>query len=153
MWLSENPNAIHLLEKNINKIDWEIICYNSNPNAVHIIERYPEKIDWWSLSCNPNAIHLFEQHPENINWEWLSENPNAIHLLKRYPEKIDWSQLSQNPNIMDVIRDLDYEAMQQAMKPLAEELSRVINNPRNYSSPDVFLQRQIDLGFLEFDDI
>ena len=29
-WLSENPNAIHLLERNIDKIDWEWLSKNPN---------------------------------------------------------------------------------------------------------------------------
>jgi hypothetical protein len=36
-YLSGNPNAIHILEKNLDKLD---------------------KVDWWFLSSNPNALHL-----------------------------------------------------------------------------------------------
>ena len=54
MWLSENPNAIQLLEKNFDKIDW----------------------GW--LSRNPNAIHLLERNLDKINWKWLSKNPSIF---------------------------------------------------------------------------
>jgi hypothetical protein len=30
IWLSGNPNAIHLLEKNIDKIDWDFLSLNSS---------------------------------------------------------------------------------------------------------------------------
>src|SRR5438046_1526983 len=42
-WLSENPNAIHLLEKNIDKInsDW----LSLNPKAIHLLEIKLDKIN------------------------------------------------------------------------------------------------------------
>jgi hypothetical protein len=30
--LSRNPNAIYILEKNLEKIDWISLCKNPNPN-------------------------------------------------------------------------------------------------------------------------
>jgi hypothetical protein len=35
--LSENPFGLDLLEKNSNKINWNIL--SSNPNALHILEK------------------------------------------------------------------------------------------------------------------
>jgi len=87
--LSQNPNAIHLLEKqleeNPDKINW--LGLSQNPNAIHILEKNPDKIDWNGLSSNPNAIHLLEKNPDKINWLWLSENSNAIHLLENQIKK------------------------------------------------------------------
>jgi hypothetical protein len=54
--LSLNPNAIHLLRQNVDKIDWGIL--SSNPNAIHLLEQNIDKINWYVLSYNPNAIHL-----------------------------------------------------------------------------------------------
>ena len=34
-WLSSNPNAVHLLEKNLDKVYWKWLSYN--PNAVHLL--------------------------------------------------------------------------------------------------------------------
>src|SRR5438477_129751 len=36
-WFSSNPNAIHLLERNLDKIDWD--CLSENPNATHLLEK------------------------------------------------------------------------------------------------------------------
>ena len=36
MFLSMNPNAIHILENNLDKVDWRFL--SDNPNAIHIIE-------------------------------------------------------------------------------------------------------------------
>ena len=68
--LSTNPNAIHLLEQNINKIDWMLL--SNNPNAIHLLEKNMEKIDWRQLSYNPNAIHLLEQNMDKIDWIFVS---------------------------------------------------------------------------------
>ena len=58
-WLSRNPNAISILEKNIDKIDWYWLSVN--PNAIHLLEANMDKIDWYNLSMNPNAIHLLSK--------------------------------------------------------------------------------------------
>ena len=55
-YLSSNPNAISLLEKNQNKIDWTIL--SNNKNAIDILKANQDKIDWYWLSANPNAIEL-----------------------------------------------------------------------------------------------
>ncbi len=52
--LSANPNAIPLLEKNMNKINWNSL--SNNENAVHLLENNYTKICWAMLSQNPNAI-------------------------------------------------------------------------------------------------
>ena len=54
--LSENPNAIHILEKNLDKVNWG--CLSVNPNAIPILEKNLDKVDWECLSTNPNALHL-----------------------------------------------------------------------------------------------
>ena len=60
IYLSCNPNAVHILEKNINQVNWNILSYN--PNAIHILEKNLDKVNWYSLSGNPNAIHLLEKN-------------------------------------------------------------------------------------------
>jgi hypothetical protein len=95
--LSRNPAAIHLLEKNPNKIDWGYL--SRNPAAIHLLEKNLDKIDWDYLSRNPSAIHLLEKNPDKINWGWLSENtaPAAIELLENNQDKIDWNYICHNP--------------------------------------------------------
>ena len=55
-YLYRNPNAIRILEKNLEKVDW--ILLSENPNAIHILEKNLDKVDWYYLSSNPNAIHI-----------------------------------------------------------------------------------------------
>ena len=44
----------HLLEKNLDKINWNYL--SKNPNAIHLLEQNLDKIDWDNLStkskCN-----------------------------------------------------------------------------------------------------
>jgi hypothetical protein len=61
--LTLNPNAIHILEKNLDKLDEESMTgrdwdyLSRNPNAIHILENNLNKIDWFSLSINPNIFY------------------------------------------------------------------------------------------------
>jgi len=83
--LSFNPNAISIIEKNLDKVDWENLC--KNPNAIHILEKNWNKICWENLCNNPNAIHILEKNLEKwdkrgrydkSHCEWLSQNPNIF---------------------------------------------------------------------------
>ena len=135
--LSLNPNAIHLLEKNPDKIDWKWLSLN--PNAIHLLERNPDKIYWQQLSGNHNAIHLLEQYPYKIDWQQLSRNSNAIHLLEKNPDKIDWHALSSNLNIFTY----DYNTMKN--KKFTEELIHKMWHPSRIAA-------WLDAG-LDLDDL
>jgi ribosomal protein L24E len=132
-----NPNAIHLLERNLEKIDWYKL--SENPNAIHLLEQNLDKVHWDILSMNPNAIHLLEQNPDKIAWYFLSHNTNAIHLLKENPDEINWTHLSCRPSIFEY----DYEAMRLRMKIIAEDLMADRFHPRNF-------EKWIGWGFEEF---
>ena len=70
---------------------------SENPNAIHLLEQNKDKINWDKLSENPNAIHLLEQNKDKINWWYLSKKTD---LSKR--NKIIWTNLSRNPNIFEI---------------------------------------------------
>ena len=74
--LSGNPNAISLLEQNLDKVNWYGV--SRNPNAISLLEQNLDKIDWFQLSSNPNAISLLQQNLDKVNWEKLSSNPNIF---------------------------------------------------------------------------
>ena len=40
----------------LDKINWQQL--SKNPNAIHLLEKNMDKINWWKLSTNPNAIHF-----------------------------------------------------------------------------------------------
>jgi hypothetical protein len=65
---------------------------SSNPNALHLIKDNLDKIDWLWLSSNPSAIDLLKANPDKIDWNWLSMNPNpsVMNLLLVNPDKIKW---------------------------------------------------------------
>ena len=79
-YLSCNPNAIHLLEQNLNRTNWD----------------GSSSISWYGLSTNPNAIHILENNIDKINWQYLTYNPNALQILEKHPDKINWYGLSKN---------------------------------------------------------
>ena len=111
--LSGNPNAIDLLTKNKDEIVWEVL--SGNPNAIDLLTKNKDEIVWEVLSGNPNAIDLLTKNKDEIVWEVLSGNPNAIDLLRENKDDIDWEVLSGNPNAIDLLRenkdDIDWEVL------------------------------------------
>jgi hypothetical protein len=102
-----------------------------NPAAIHLLEQNPDKIDWEWLSQNPAAIHLIskalEQNPDKIYWQWLSYNPAAIHLLEQKPDKIEWWNLSMNPAIFTY----DYKHIAEHRWPINKEIIQNRFHPKN----------------------
>ena len=74
--LSSNPNAIHIIEKNLDKVDWDEL--SSNPNAIHILEKNLDKVDWCELSYNPN---IFEYDYKEIKNTLYSDNGFVEELM------------------------------------------------------------------------
>ena len=134
-----NPNAIHILEQNTEKIFWHSL--SKNPNAIQLLEKNMDKIDWWWLSSNPNAIRLLEQNLDKIEWEALLENPNAIHLLQQNPNKISWGPLSENPSIFE----LDYNALEERCSIYKWELMEIALHP---SRIERYIEMGIEMGEL-----
>ena len=88
------------LEINVNKLQNDYFIWQNlsgNPNAISLLENNMDNICWSELSCNQNAISILEKNQEKIDWIWLSGNPNAISLLEKNPYKIDWFWFSLNP--------------------------------------------------------
>ena len=110
----------------VDKIDWEYL--SENPKALDLLERNFDKIDWKELSKNPNAIQLLEKNLDKINWAGLSENPNALHLLERNLDEIVWECLSENPSIFEY----DYKSMTERCDIYKEELIANRFHPNNF---------------------
>jgi hypothetical protein len=64
---------------------------SQNPNAVLILEKHPDKIDWFCSSGNPRAISILKKQLK-LHWKNLSQNPNALHLL--FP--LDYGKMKKN---------------------------------------------------------
>lgn len=139
-YLSKNPNAIHLLEKYLEKypqnIYWDLII--QNPNAIHIIEKNLDKIhidDWDCFAGNPNAIHIIEKYLHKINyWYYLSGNPNAMPILEKKLDMVDWQSFSENPSAIHII--LQVLEQQNEVKKKRENDEPI--NPKDYKYYDHF---------------
>jgi len=59
--LSWNPNAIPILEKNLNRVNWERL--SENPNAIHILEQHLYKVNWKNIWTNQA---IFEEVPDYL---------------------------------------------------------------------------------------
>jgi len=93
---------------------------SSNPNAIKILEKNPDIIDYSRLSANPNAIKILnkilDKHPDNINYDNLFLNPNGSKLLRS--EYKPTEQLK----IKKICRSNDIEAIKKLKNPDWDEL-------------------------------
>ena len=124
--INTNPIAISILEKNLDKVNWEFL--SANPNAISILEENLDKVNWHWLSENPNAIHILENNIK-VNWFSLSRNPNAIHIIENNLDKISWSGLSINPNAIHLLAPLNHDAMRKQIEPFRNELLEHVFRP------------------------
>jgi hypothetical protein len=89
-----------------------------------------DKVDWCKLSINPNAISILENNVDKVDWEVLSTNPNAIPILEKNLDKVNWGKLSLNPNAVHFFCPLDYNKMEENMKPFCNELIAKTLHPK-----------------------
>jgi hypothetical protein len=128
---SQNPNAISIIKKNSELIDWHGL--SSNCNAIDLIEEkikreieytqskkikindfnkiyyHPDDINWDHLSSNVNAISILSKNVNKINWDKLSSNQNAIEILGKNLDKVNWHNLSLNPKAIVFFDNLNFE--------------------------------------------
>lgn len=123
--LSKNYNAVHILEKNIKKVNWSMA---SSRLPIWFLEKHPKKIryNWMSenefayeiiknnlpyykKSCrtymNPVVYHLLDEDDIKHNLWWVSRNPKAIDFLKKNKDLIIWEWLLCNKNGIDLIKE------------------------------------------------
>ena len=126
--LSFIPEAIHILEKNIDKVN--LLALSKNPKGFSILKKLkPELIKWnlieitdevisfikensdkvnfkqLSLSLDKRLFEtdLFEIFIDKINWINILHNPNSISFLEKHLDKIDWDILSYNENASSIL--------------------------------------------------
>tara|TARA_B100001094_G_C17975883_1_gene692743 strand:- start:542 stop:943 length:402 start_codon:yes stop_codon:yes gene_type:complete len=111
---------------------------SGNPNAIHLLEQNQDKIDWRMLSSNQNAINLLEKNQDKIVWTLLCQNPLGYELLKTAVLKNFLPQyvIYNNPNIFTI----DYQALKKRTEIFEEELmqkyyhpSRLFNHLEKYN--------------------
>ena len=70
-WNPSPPKAVHIMEKNIDKIDWSLLA-NTNPN--------PIEIDWSLLAnTNPNPIEIeIKPFPEPWHYPYMKKKMKPL---------------------------------------------------------------------------
>ena len=100
--LSENPAAISLLKKNINRINWEHLV--KNPNAVQIYEDYPEKM--WDYLCHTDYENFSVTTPIfELDYDTIEKRCNIykeeLMQVALHPSRIE-QYLQQGISIYDL---------------------------------------------------
>ena len=110
-----NPKAIEMIEQMLiedqSKINFESL--SQNPNAIHIISRHLDKVSSYRLSKNPNAMDILMQHPELIDNYTIIYNPSAIPYIETLMEdnvnvdpefqNVGIRAMTENPNCVPLI--------------------------------------------------
>jgi hypothetical protein len=92
--LSENPAALHLLENNLNKINWYHLSFNENPKILEFINKHLDKLDYSGY-----------YNSKKINFNILCSNSKVIPLLEANKDKINNKLLMCNINAMHLIEE------------------------------------------------
>ncbi len=128
--LSSNPNALYLLESNLNKINFNELSKNKNDYAIEILSKYPDKINYELLSSNPYAISILKNNKNKIHYTNLSMNENAFDLIIENIDKISWYLLcfNENENIIHFLNNNSDKINFDALSSNKNALNILLNN-------------------------
>jgi hypothetical protein len=62
------------------KLKWDYLSLNPHPQAIKMLEENLDKINWNFLSENPEAIHILFTNKDKINWLAFLRNPKIIYM-------------------------------------------------------------------------
>ena len=138
--LIENKNfpfTIEIIEKNKEKIHWELGYYENSVWSVEFIEKYEDKWNWYNLSSNkslPWSLELIEKYKDKWNWySGLSSNKNlpwSINLIHKYSDKFESSEYLWNTLKPYINEEMVIELLEEIKNKSngRNENSRKINN-------------------------
>jgi hypothetical protein len=134
---------------------WNYVWRNlsSNFNAIPLLEKYKEFINWefLSMNTNPKAIEILKNNIDNIDWERLSENPSGVSLLENNIEKTTMN-ITNNPNACHLVYKIDKDKMIKQIKNFKEELLKYVCNPKRLFHI-IELYCDEDVGLLEYNEM
>jgi hypothetical protein len=107
-----------------------------NPNAITILEKNVDKINWMRLSANPNAIRIFEQHPDKVEWWMFPREQNNTPISKSHFDEISRWEFTDSPHIIEFLNAVspyDYDAIKKHCNVMInqEELAMKVYHPRH----------------------
>jgi hypothetical protein len=88
---SKFNDDINFNDNSLSKEAWENLSKNSHPNAIKLLNRHFEKINWKNLSDNPNAIPLLAMNICEINKVGFIKNPNVLPIIYANLDKLLWT--------------------------------------------------------------
>jgi hypothetical protein len=141
--LNLHPKAMPLIEtyldnlNSVNEYFWTNLC--KNPNAIHILEKNIDKLDnidcWYNLCSNIEAIPIIENNLDKLDdicWNILCNHEKAMPMIKQNLDRLNttcWDTLSSNPDAIDILLSLNYIHMTKNMSKFKQELMDYVFNP------------------------
>ena len=113
--LNPSPEAIELLRRHPERINWTLLVQNPHPEAIAWVRAAPEKAgwDWAGLNPNPEMVPMMLARVEELVRDntmrdfgygymvqglSLCQSAEAVAFLERHPEHICWDALAGNPH-------------------------------------------------------
>jgi hypothetical protein len=111
-YIFENENAIHIIEKRVDRLRLMNDQLTGNKNAVNFLRNNYDYISYSKLYEHAHNIEFInaiinKMKYNMIYWRELSKNPGAMHILNnpKYYYQIDWNNLIDNENAIELIRN------------------------------------------------
>lgn len=115
--LCKNPNAINLIENNLDKLDekcWLSLCSNKSLDVINLIKKNMDKLkndEYWNiLSENYYAVDIILNNIDKCKLIFLckNENPKIIEYLEKNIDKFshnEWVNICYNKNAINIIKN------------------------------------------------
>lgn len=124
MYLSILPNtqALLLLQEHPEQIWWCALSNNRHPEAYKILERNLDKVNWEIVGSNVAAIPLLRNHLSMVKWCYLcrdASTPEHFQFLRENRDQLNdvcWKHLSGNPHALPLLNDFPDKITMEAFR-------------------------------------
>jgi hypothetical protein len=108
--IDDNPNRSYRKKTNQTNLPewekWSLLSGNTDISTIKLLEKNLDKVDWEILSGNPEAIDILEENLDKVNSKSLSQNSHAINILINNPNLINFNYLLKNKNLKKIFNGL-----------------------------------------------
>jgi hypothetical protein len=118
--LSSCPGAVHLLQKNVDKVHIVELCRNPSSEAIKLLKTIE----------SDNHFHDYSDYSDHEKFEFLFENPCAGPMLRENLSKINWLSISRNKSqeAMNIVQEYFFMLMLENEHVTEESLSNLSEN-------------------------
>ena len=167
--MSENPNAIPLLEQNLENVDWDSLAYNENGIELFMnhfekfIKQFEKAIKGENIGTLENVNPIYHNICFTRSLLYLTSNKKSIKLFEKYPILLT-EYILKNPMIFEVnyeylknkLNYVDYEEEERICSYLKENNVNITKEEelsiKNRINTDYITLREIDIVIRKYNE-